>query len=402
MKKDLEKLLEEWQLSDAEEFKKDIDNFGEDEVSSDTLDRIVSSAMRKAGLEQEGAIKMTTTNKNIKTDDNSSYGEVSRFRGGMAIAACLAVAVTGVIAAKMMFGSRIGTGEENASGMQMTTQSPEQTTIPTDSVTAVTELDSTDDSADEVADNSTDDTSSNDTSSKTDAEQPVAHIDMTPEKIFSMSTKELKELSNNQYEVVKAKFSPQHQCYGYRFAAFPEYVCAYDAFNSDENSDTAIINDHLPPEWIEIDKGVDIGNGISAGMTYNEIKARCDGEIYAEPGWVWLICTTVGGRDYCFGIEDMTEEMYDALYDRLDIPKEESNVNNPGKSDASDIDPVTEYGLIFRWAWMSNEEELKWAVDHYKGVDDEWLKEFYGLDDEWLEKYDGSLEECRKWWYGEE
>jgi hypothetical protein len=371
MKKDLEKLLDEWQISDAEEFEEDLDNFGEDEVSSDALDRILSSSMKKAGFEHQGAITMNRTSRDIKKEYNTGYGEIKRFRGVAAIAACLAIIVTGTIAAKTMFGGKLGTEP----GTQITTQLTGQTTLPDDSNPVQTTEAPKNENKTET------ETSEPDTSSKEDV-QPEGHIDMTPDKIFSMSIEELKELSNNEYDIVESKWSPQHLCYGYRFKAFPEYVCAFDAFTTpDETAFMASDNVKYPPNWIEVDKGVDMGNGVTPGMTYNEIKELSDGTIYMRLPWRWLVCATVEGKQCCFEIEDLTDEQADILGERLESYVGQSEDETP-KADASDVDPKTTYGIIFSWERMDVD---KWAVDHYKGVDDEWLTSMY--DEETLKKY---------------
>jgi hypothetical protein len=162
-----------------------------------------------------------------------------------------------------------------------------------------------------------------------------------------MSIEELKWLSDYDYDIVESKWSPQHRCYGYRFAAFPEYVCAIDAFTDpDENSIINTYHVNESPNWIEVDPDVDMGNGISAGMTYNEIKDRCDGDIYIKFPWRWLVCATVNGKQCCFEIEELTGEECGILGDRLDA-SEAQDTYGYAIADASDIDPTTTYGLIF-------------------------------------------------------
>ncbi len=276
---------------------------------------------------------MNRTTNNMKKAQNNGYSEVSRFRSGAAIAACLAIAVTGIVGAKAIFGSKNGTEKNTAGTMQAAAQLPTQAASRPASI------------------------------EQNKPGHSVAHIDITPDEIFSMSIEELKELSGYEYDIVESKWSPQHECYGYRFAAFPEYVCAIDAFqNPDEN--TIIDSYHVEnaPNWIEVDPGVDLGNGISAGMTYNEIKARCDGSIYVKFPWKWLVCADVNGRQCCFEIEELNDEEREILGDRLDSYVEQSADDAP-KADASDIDPVTTYGIIFSWERMDKEE---WAEEHYK------------------------------------
>ena len=97
MDKKLKKLMDEWQISDAEEFKADLENFGEDKVSSDSIERILSSTLQKAGFEEQGSepaskgvITMNRMNDDNKIDSIKRFGKVSNFHRGGAIAACLA------------------------------------------------------------------------------------------------------------------------------------------------------------------------------------------------------------------------------------------------------------------------------------------------------------------------
>ena len=94
---------------------------------------------------------MKRTAYNMKNGQNNGYSEVSRFRGGVAIAACLALVATGTIAAKMMFGSKSGT-EDNAPEIQAAAQLNKPASI-----------------------------------EQNRPGHSVAHIDITPDEIFSMS-----------------------------------------------------------------------------------------------------------------------------------------------------------------------------------------------------------------------
>ena len=174
---------------------------------------------------------MKRTAYNMKNGQNNDSGEVSRFRGGVAIAACLALVITGTVAAKVLLGSKYGSDEGTATGMQAAAQLRKPVSI-----------------------------------EQNRPGHSSAHIDITPDEILNMSINELKELSSNEYDIVESKWSPQHRCYGYRFAAFPEYVCAFDSFTNDETTFVASADVKFPPNWIEVDPGVDLGNGISFAL----------------------------------------------------------------------------------------------------------------------------------------
>ena len=84
------------------------DNTGlPDEIGSD----IRSSVMRKAGFEMNGTIKLKRTERNKTDKDIEHTAEVARVRHGGAIAACLAVAVVGALAAVLLFGQGIDIDE---------------------------------------------------------------------------------------------------------------------------------------------------------------------------------------------------------------------------------------------------------------------------------------------------
>ena len=102
----------------------------------------------------------------MKKAQNNGYSEVSRLRGGAAIAAYLAIAVTGIVGATALFGSKTSTEENTADTMQAAVQLNEQTT-------AV----------------------------QNRSGHSVDHIDITPDQIFSMSIEELKALSGYEYDI---------------------------------------------------------------------------------------------------------------------------------------------------------------------------------------------------------
>lgn len=84
------------------------------------------------------------------------------------------------------------------------------------------------------------------------------------------------------------------------------------------------------------------------GMTYNELKEMCSGDIWVEGNfWRWIICANVNGKVYSFEFEDLTDEEIDILEARME--KDKTDSYELGKADASDIDPTATYGLCFGW-----------------------------------------------------
>ena len=398
MDKKLKRHMDKWHISDAEEFKADLECFGEDEVSRDTVDRILSSTLKKAGLEQKGVITMNKINAENKVDRTTRYSEVSHFRRGAAIAACLAIVAASTLAIKMLVGGNIGTDEDTTSKMQVTAQLPVQNSLPEtsaadnsssseiddshdDSDNEVTEPDSSADSknvqTDSKADESepqeiilTDPYTDNDTEStptesiREDVKQPTGSVEMTVDKLLSMSVSELKALSNNDYELVQAA-SAQAPHYGYKCAAFPEYVfCVNEATTTDVQpsddvdyavysygSDTwhRVLSDEK--EQLNLYTGAYVGDGITVGMTYNEIKDIC-GDIYIDSSNDTLNLrapVTIEGRKWYIRFE-LTDEQEDIVFERLYESvggKENLTWDNPGHADISDMNPVSDCAVYF-------------------------------------------------------
>ncbi len=140
MDKKLKRLMDKWEISDAEDFKADLERFGEDEVSNDTVDRILSSTLKKAGLEQQdpapdkkGLITMNRINADNKIDRITETGKVIHFRRGAVIAACLAIVAASTFAVNTLVGGKIGTDEDNNSKIQIAQTSKPKIPVPADS-----------------------------------------------------------------------------------------------------------------------------------------------------------------------------------------------------------------------------------------------------------------------------
>ncbi|WP_074961065.1 hypothetical protein [Ruminococcus albus] len=172
MDKDLKRLMDEWQISDAEEFKDDFENFGEDKVSSDSVERILSSTLQKAGFEQQssvpepkGVITMNRMNADNKIDSVKEFGKVSNFRRGSVIAACLAIVAASTFTVKMLVGGNIGADEDNNSRIQVAQTTKTKTPVPADS--GVTDEESDSDEAEFISE--TDSLTENDSISETES-----------------------------------------------------------------------------------------------------------------------------------------------------------------------------------------------------------------------------------------
>ena len=182
MDKKLKRLMDKWEISDAEDFKADLERFGEDEVSNDTVDRILSSTLKKAGLEQQdpapdkkGLITMNRINADNKIDRITETGKVIHFRRGAVIAACLAIVAASTFAVNTLVGGKIGTDEDNNSKIQIAQTSKPKIPVPADSGVTDGESNSDEeeilsetDSLSEKSDNSADSKPVNGTSEEED------------------------------------------------------------------------------------------------------------------------------------------------------------------------------------------------------------------------------------------
>ena len=105
MKEKLKALEESVSLADAERLSDELASFDDKySLAQDAQQRILSSVMRKAGFEMDKTIQIKRTKRDKTDSDRARVAEVSRARHGVAIAACLAVAVTGAVAAGLIFG----------------------------------------------------------------------------------------------------------------------------------------------------------------------------------------------------------------------------------------------------------------------------------------------------------
>ena len=108
-------------------------------------------------------------------------------------------------------------------------------------------------------------------------------VEMTAEKLFSMTNSELRALSNNDFEVVLEPYS-FNLVYGIRCKAFPNYVYIVDIRNEDGqpdgpldaidrwHGDQKIVLDSEEVRELIVKGNEPLGEGISVGMTYSQIK----------------------------------------------------------------------------------------------------------------------------------
>ncbi|MBQ8967004.1 RNA polymerase sigma factor [Ruminococcus sp.] len=195
-------------------------------------------------------------------------------------------------------------------------------------------------------------TSAPDDSSKPEEKKETLPVEMSVDKMLTMSPSALIELSNNDFELVPLT-GTQSQSYGIKCKAFPSYVFyapnyiedgAVDGgYTTELNGQTCTIFFAGSISQIEIADGTEIG-GISTGMTYEQIKAVKGGTLTVRNENSFIsVCSEVelDGHNYYLAY-DLTEEQTDRIYAYMADTKPDFNIMDPAYVDLSDlgIDPV--------------------------------------------------------------
>ncbi len=199
---------------------------------------------------------------------------------------------------------------------------------------------------------------------------PTPRENMSVEKMLSMNARELRELSANDFEVVSAAFA-QSPLFGIKCAAFPEYVAVVDnldliegepsgpleiAGKGEETGYKYILGDTIVQ--LDLYEGAYVGNGITVGMTYSQIKEALGGELYMQlqnDSLEYAAWAEVDGRLWGFHF-DLTDEQKQILRERLDasVPEGQASWQDPGRADISDIDPVCDIAVYDRSRSITN------------------------------------------------
>ncbi|SFC49453.1 hypothetical protein [Ruminococcus albus] len=190
------------------------------------------------------------------------------------------------------------------------------------------------------------------------ANSQTENVEMSVDKMLSMDGEQLRALSNDDYEILEAASS---QCanFGLKCAAFPEYVfvleCANYMYNKPEitikvpyHGDEFGLGNKITQ--LNLYEGANVGNGVTVGMTYNEIEEQLGHDI-----GVSMVNTTLGlaawteidGRYWALHF-DVTDVPDGEIWKRLEESTEggEINLDDPGHADLSDINPVCDLAVF--------------------------------------------------------
>ncbi|SEK75355.1 RNA polymerase sigma factor [Ruminococcus albus] len=182
-------------------------------------------------------------------------------------------------------------------------------------------------------------------------------VEMTPEKLLGMTNSQLRELSDNDFEVVLEPYS-FNLVYGIRCKAFPNYVYIVDIRNEDGqpdgpldaidrwHGDKKIVLDSEEVRELIVQGNEPLGEGISVGMTYSQIKEVNGGLHLYNDGFAYpRINSKIWGLH--FALTDEEQTLINEKFDELEAEYE--GTTNVPMIDLTElgIDPVCSYAHIF-------------------------------------------------------
>lgn len=195
----------------------------------------------------------------------------------------------------------------------------------------------------------------------TETKTETANVDMSVEKLLSTDVDTLLAMSNNDYEFVQV----QGQCekYGFKCAAFPNYVFTVAQEYADGKAEGPFdVQPNYEPEshhinvygkkidQVDLLEGAYIGEGVTVGMTYNEIKEAVGGELKVHinnSSMGYSADVEINGRSWMLHF-DLTEEQQNEVRSRIvDATPEENTCLWDTFVDISDMDPVCDMAVAF-------------------------------------------------------
>ncbi|MBP5267761.1 MAG: sigma-70 family RNA polymerase sigma factor [Ruminococcus sp.] len=182
-------------------------------------------------------------------------------------------------------------------------------------------------------------------------------VEMTAEKLFSMTNSELRALSNNDFEVVLEPYS-FNLVYGIRCKAFPNYVYIVDIRNEDGqpdgpldaidrwHGDQKIVLDSEEVRELIVQGNEPLGEGISVGMTYSQIK-EANGSLHLyNDGFAYpWINGKVWGLHFALTEEEkaLINQKFDEIELEIDVTTDIPMIDLTELG----IDPVCDYAHIY-------------------------------------------------------
>lgn len=165
---------------------------------------------------------------------------------------------------------------------------------------------------------------------------------MNVNELLSMSVDQLKALSDNDYEIVLSA-SNQAPYYAYKFAAFPQYVLGVsqaDCLHTQPSDDVDYVyNESIyGPEYrilsdkkdqINLYNGAYVGDEITVGMSYSQIKEKLGTDISlhaCNTSLNWASTVEIEGKTWFlhYDLTDDQEQILKGIYDKqIDALEEE-------------------------------------------------------------------------------
>ena len=201
-----------------------------------------------------------------------------------------------------------------------------------------------------------------DTTKAPEEKKETQPVEMTAEKLFSMTNSELRELSNNDFEVVaEPGFNYADSgsiVFGIKCRAFPNYIYFVDYRNEEGqpsgpldapdrwHGDQKVVLDSEEVRELIVQGNESLGEGISVGMTYSQIK-EANGSLHLyNDGFAYpRINGKVWGLHFVLTAEE--KALINQKFDEIALENDGSNDIPMIDLTELGIDPVCDYAHIY-------------------------------------------------------
>ncbi|WP_024857556.1 RNA polymerase sigma factor [Ruminococcus albus] len=201
-----------------------------------------------------------------------------------------------------------------------------------------------------------------DTTEVPEEKKEAQPVEMTAEKLFSMTNSELRELSNNDFEVVAEpgfNFADSGSIvFGIKCRAFPNYIYFVDYRNEEGqpsepldapdrwHGDQKVVLDSEEVRELIVQGNESLGEGISVGMTYSQIK-EANGSLHLyNDGFAYpWINNRVWGLHFVLTAEE--KALINQKFDEIALENEGSTDIPMIDLTELGIDPVCDYAHIY-------------------------------------------------------